>query len=100
MLLNKIKLLSNILEQEIEKLISKEVKYFYCRGALGFDTLANDTICLSEHRGCMHKRNRYMVDNSNYCICCLTEEKDGTAYTVSYAKKQNLKIINLANLLF
>ncbi len=41
---DKITALTVILEQEIEKLISKGVKYFYCGGALGFDTLAAKTI--------------------------------------------------------
>ena len=38
-------------------------------------------------KGCMHKRNRHLVDNSSSCVCYLTTEKDGTAYTVHYAKK-------------
>ena len=47
-------------------------------------------------RGCMHIRNRYMVDHSNVCVCYLTEGRGGTAYTVSYAQKKALTIINLA----
>lgn len=47
-------------------------------------------------RGCMHKRNRYMVDNSSICICCWIRDKGGTAYTVHYAEKKGLKIINIA----
>ncbi len=35
-------------------------------------------------RGCMHKRNRHLVDNSSACICYLTESTGGTAYTVKY----------------
>ncbi|MBE7042533.1 MAG: DUF1273 domain-containing protein [Ruminococcaceae bacterium] len=45
---------------------------------------------------CMHERNRRLVDNAHYCICYLTSEKGGTAYTVQYAKKQGLTILNLA----
>lgn len=45
-------------------------------------------------RGCMHKRNRHLVDNSR-CICHLTENKGGTFYTVNYAKSKNLQIINV-----
>ncbi len=48
-------------------------------------------------RGCMHVRNRRMVEESGFCICYLTEPKGGTAYTVKYAKDQNLEIINLAD---
>lgn len=47
-------------------------------------------------RGCMHKRNRYLVDNSSVCICYLTEDSGGTAYTVNYAKSKDLTIINIA----
>ena len=47
-------------------------------------------------KGCFHIRNRYMVDNSSYCICYLTEDKGGTAYTVSYAKKQGLNVYNIS----
>lgn len=46
--------------------------------------------------GCMFKRNRYLVDNSSVCVCYLTEDSGGTAYTVGYAKKEGLKTINLA----
>ena len=46
--------------------------------------------------GCMQKRNRHLVDNSSVCVCYLTEEKGGTAYTVKYANSRNLRIINIA----
>lgn len=49
-------------------------------------------------RGCMHKRNRYMVDNSSVCVCYCTGDKGGTAYTVHYAKKRGLKLINISHL--
>ena len=45
------------------------------------------------YRGCMHKRNRHLVDNSSLCICYLTEDRGGTYYTVNYAKENGLKII-------
>jgi len=47
-------------------------------------------------RDCMFKRNRHLVDNSGTCICYLTKGTGGTAYTVDYARKQGLRIINLA----
>ncbi len=47
-------------------------------------------------RGCMHKRNRHLVDNSGYCVCYLTESAGGTAYTVKNAKKTRITVINLA----
>ena len=59
---------------------------------------ADEVICLAEHyyRGCMQCRNRYMVDRSSICICYLTQDTGGTAYTVKYARKQGLSVINLA----
>lgn len=60
---------------------------------------ADKTIILSEryYSGCMYARNRYLVDFSNYCICYKNKESGGTAYTVSYAAKNKLKIINIAD---
>lgn len=49
--------------------------------------------------GCMQKRNRYMVDHSQACICYLTRPRGGTAYTVHYAQDRGLAVINLANAL-
>ena len=45
---------------------------------------------------CMLDRNRSMVDKSAHCICYLTKNFGGTAYTHKYAVKNNLTIINLA----
>lgn len=46
---------------------------------------------------CMYKRNRHLVNFSSYCICYLTKRTGGTAYTVDYAKKRGLTVINLAD---
>ena len=53
--------------------------------------LADEVIYTSEEnkKGCMHKRNRYLVDNSSLCIRHMTKKSGGTAYTVNYAKKEN-----------
>ena len=48
-------------------------------------------------KGCMHKRNRYLVDNSGYCISFLEKNQGGTFYTVSYAMSKALEIYNLAD---
>lgn len=134
--------LAQRLKMIIIKLIEDGYVYFLTGGALGFDTLAAQTIlalranyphiqlilaltCVSqankwssmerttyeeikesadkviytskEHtRGCMHKRNRYLVDSSSICVCYLTESTGGTAYTVSYASKKKLLVINVA----
>lgn len=122
--------------------IEQGYRYFGCGVALGFDTLAAQTVlrlretypeirlilvlpCRDQTRGwkqddvaeyerimkaadkvtytseqyysgCMHKRNRHLVDCSSLCICYLTEQSGGTAYTVNYAQPQGLKIINIA----
>ena len=57
-------------------------------------------VCLHEHYidGCMRERNRYLVDNSGYCVCYLTGNVGGTAYTVKYAKQQKIHLIHLHNL--
>ena len=47
--------------------------------------------------GCMHKRNRHLVDNSSLCICYLTKLSGGTAYTVRYAESKGVYVRNIAN---
>lgn len=48
------------------------------------------------YSGCMHKRNRHLVDNSSLCICYLTKDEGGTAYTVNYARSKGMNIVNVA----
>lgn len=130
------------LNKNILELISKGVFTFITGGALGFDTLAaetlfeirenkfphirvilalpcknqdelwqekdkeryrkilakaDDIIYLSESYSpyCMHKRNRFMVDSSRYCIFYLYNNRSGTYKTVKYALEKNLNIINI-----
>ncbi len=56
---------------------------------------------LHEHYtpGCMHERNRFMVDSSSFCVGFCTSDKGGSAYTLRYAEQQGLRVINLASLL-
>ncbi len=60
--------------------------------------MADEVVYVSEEyaRGCMQRRNRYMVDRSSLCLCWMTERRGGTFYTVSYAQRQGLRVINLA----
>lgn len=60
--------------------------------------LSDKVVYLSDEytADCMFKRNRHLIDNSSYCICYLTKDDGGTAYTVNYARKSGLEIINLA----
>lgn len=48
--------------------------------------------------GCMHKRNRHLVNFSGYCIAYLTKNSGGTAYTVNYARQTGLKTVNLGEI--
>ena len=48
------------------------------------------------YSGCMHKRNRHLVDNSSLCICYLNSNTGGTAYTVDYAKSVGCRVSNIA----
>ena len=130
------------LKETLINLIENNYCYFGAGGALGFDTLAaqtvlelrlqflqiklilvlpcktqtmgwsNEDIAIYEKikrqadkvvytsdeysRGCMLKRNRHLIDNSNICIAYLKENKGGTAYTVNYAKSKNIKVINIS----
>ncbi len=47
--------------------------------------------------GCMMERNRMLVDGSQICIGFCVRQKGGSAYTLGYAKKKGLRVINLAN---
>lgn len=44
-------------------------------------------------KGCMYKRDRYLVDNSDICVCYLKKRYGGTAYTVRYALQSKKKMI-------
>lgn len=47
---------------------------------------------------CYHKRNRYMVDNSDTVITYFDGKSGGTAATLRYAKTQQKRIINIAEI--
>lgn len=59
---------------------------------------ADEVVCVSDRYtpDCMFARNRYMVDRSCVCVCYLRRVRGGTAYTVNYAARSGVKIINLA----
>ncbi|MBO5883112.1 MAG: DUF1273 family protein [Clostridia bacterium] len=62
---------------------------------------ANSVVFLHDkyRRGCMHERNRALVDGSGVCLAYCTSRTGGTAYTVDYAKSNDVCVINLARLL-
>lgn len=51
---------------------------------------------LSDHyySGCMHRRNKYMVDNSAYLVAYCVKDSGGTYYTLNYARSKDVEIIN------
>ena len=129
------------LEAVVLELIADGIRYFYAGGALGFDTVAAETVLrlrnqfpqiqlilalpcreqtrgwstasvkryesilrrankviyTSEHytRGCMQRRNRFMVDRSAVCVAYCTRATGGSAYTLQYARKAGLRILLL-----
>ena len=135
--------INNLLVNQIFRLIDKGVNNFICGGALGFDTIAAQTVIKARaiypniqlimalpspeqtkgwrindidnyhhilkqanhivytstehHAGCMHIRNHYMVNHSQYCICYMMQATGGTVHTVNYARKKGLSIINIAD---
>ena len=140
---NELKGIEERLEATITELYSRGVVYYGAGGALGFDTLAAETVmrlrdgilpnlrlilvlpCLNQTKGwkaedvaryeeikrkankvkyvsqeytseCMCKRNRHLVDGSSVCVCYQMQNTGGTAYTVQYAKRQGLRVINVA----
>lgn len=59
---------------------------------------ADDAMVLfpAYRRGCMQIRNRFLVEQSECCVCFLREQKGGTYYTVRYAQKIGRMVYNLA----
>lgn len=58
---------------------------------------ADEVEYVSEHytNYCMQLRNRTLVDKSSVCIAYFEKKTGGTAYTVKYAQKSQLKVINI-----
>ncbi len=61
-------------------------------------TAADNVICLNERyvTGCMHNRNRFMVERSEYCVCYYTGQGGGTRHAVNLAREMDRDVINLA----
>lgn len=68
-------------------------KYEYIKQQANLISYAAQT-CSPE---CMLIRDRYLVDKSSVCIAYCKQAKGGTVYTVNYAKKKDVPIINLAD---
>ena len=105
--------LARKLETTVHDLIADGIRYFYAGGALGFDTLAAETVlrlrdqapqirlilalpCREQTRGWPAMSvNRFMVDHSAVCVAYCTRATGGSAYTLQYARKARLRIILL-----
>ena len=48
--------------------------------------------------GCMQRRNLQLLAGSSVCVCYQTHAGGGTAFTVTHAKRQGLRVINLARI--
>lgn len=49
----------------------------------------------SYFNGCMHLRDRFLIDNCDVLVCFLRRKSGGTYYTVNYAKKCGVPVIEL-----
>ena len=60
--------------------------------------LYDERICVAvaASRGAYLQRDRYMVDASSMCIAYCTRQTGGTAYTIRYAGKKSVPVINIA----
>ena len=49
----------------------------------------------SYYQGCMHVRNKHLVDNSRVCVCYKYVNAGGTDFTVKYAHKKGLTVVDI-----
>lgn len=66
-------------------------RYFRLVRACDYETMVQHHY----DRGCMLRRDRYMVDRSSMLIAVYGGVLGGTMYTLSYAMKQELEIVTL-----
>lgn len=78
---------------------NQSMKYSDCQKREYFRMLsvADEIIQVSDKYNsyCMHKRNRFMVDNSSCLVCFLRRQSGGTFYTYNYAKNLGKRIISV-----
>lgn len=62
--------------------------------------VADDIYFLSESycTGCMHLRNKFMVQQSSRCIAYYTGKNGGTAHTLRLAREYGLTVLNVADI--
>lgn len=66
-------------------------RYFHLVGLCDYETM------VQRHydRGCMLRRNRYMVDRSSLLIAAFDGTLGGTMYTMAYAMKRGVEIFRI-----
>ena len=45
--------------------------------------------------GCMHTRNRAMINGADVCVAYCTSDSGGTAYTIAYARSKGINVITI-----
>lgn len=50
-------------------------------------------------KGCMHLRDRRLVEGADFCVAYCTRDSGGSAYTLEYAQKNNVRTLNIASML-
>ncbi len=66
-------------------------RYFRLVGLCDFETM----IQRQYDRGCMLRRNRYMVDRSSLLVAAFDGTLGGTMYTLAYAMKRGVEIVRI-----
>lgn len=66
-------------------------RYFRLVGLCDFETMVQHRY----DRGCMLRRNRYMVDHASRLIAAYDGTLGGTMYTITYANRKGLEVILL-----
>lgn len=67
-----------------------------CRWRRVLDACDLETVVQQKYdRGCMHRRDRYMVDRSAAILGVYDDTPGGTGYTLGYAGKNKLEIVLL-----
>ncbi len=56
-------------------------------------------ICDTYRNGCMHERNRRLVDGSDIAVAYLERTHGGSAFTYKYAESRGLEIINIYDII-
>lgn len=47
--------------------------------------------------GAYYQRNRYLIEHSSICVAYMCYRRSGTGYTVNYAEKMGIPVINITN---